>query len=423
MSVPPKDRHLRLHFIDVFVRDQERSLRFYREQLGFELAFDAQLQSGRRWVAVAPPHGTALITLIQPEPDTPEYKMIGRPTRAVFVTEDVIATFAEWSARGVRFRHTPKLRRIKYDRRPGAGSPDNAPRTVDDAPIWGEVFTRFLDVDGNSFTLVSFDEVSKALAAQRRAEAERVEAERRAAQDLEIAMQVQARLFPQGGPPCRTLEYSGCCIQARQVGGDYYDFLDLGESRLGLVIADIAGKGMPAALLMANLQANVRSQCAVASGQPQAFLASVNQRFYENTTPGAYATLLFAEYDDREGRIRYINCGHLPGLILRADGRVDRLDSTCTVVGLFEEWDCEIAETALQCGDTLVLHTDGVTEAFNESGEEFGEDRIIEAMRKHRNLPTSDMMNAILEDVQSFSGGDKYDDITLMVARCVTGQA
>src|SRR5437868_14101765 len=117
-GVPLEQQHayLRLHSVDVFVRDQERSLRFYLDQLGFELAFDARLQSGQRWVAVSPPNGTAVLTLIQPEPDSPEHKLIGRATRVVFVTEDVVEKFREWSDRGVRFRHTPRLRRIKYQK-------------------------------------------------------------------------------------------------------------------------------------------------------------------------------------------------------------------------------------------------------------------------------------------------------------------
>ena len=119
---------------------------------------------------------------------------------------------------------------------------------------------------------MSFDEVSRAVEAQRRAAAEKQEAEQRAAHELEIAMQVQSRLFPQRLPPMRTLDYAGACVQTRRVGGDYYDFLDLGQDRLGLVIGDIAGKGMPAALLMANLQANLRSQCATAVEQPERFL-------------------------------------------------------------------------------------------------------------------------------------------------------
>src|SRR5205807_10314148 len=124
----------------------------------------------------------------------------------------------------------------------------------------------------------------------RRASAEKLETERRAAQELEIAMQVQARLFPQTLPPIKTLEYAGVCIQARQVGGDYYDFLDLGQDRFGLVIGDISGKGMPAALLKANLQANLRSQCAVAFDKPQRLLRSVNQLFHHSTAEESYAT-------------------------------------------------------------------------------------------------------------------------------------
>jgi serine phosphatase RsbU (regulator of sigma subunit) len=131
------------------------------------------------------------------------------------------------------------------------------------------MFTSFEDPDGNSFALIGFDEVSREVEEQRRRAREKREAERHTAQELEIARQVQARLFPQRMPPAKTLEYGGACIQARQVGGDYYDFLDLGRQRLGLVIADIAGKGIAAALLMANLQASLRSQCATASDQPQ----------------------------------------------------------------------------------------------------------------------------------------------------------
>src|SRR6185369_17233592 len=137
------------------------------------------------------------------------------------------------------------------------------------------------------------------------------------------------------------------CIQARQVGGDYYDFLDLGRERFGLVIGDIAGKGIAAALMMANLQANLRSQCAIALDQPQRLLRSVNQLFYENTTDSAYATFFFSEYDDQSQRLRYANCGHLPALLLRSDNTLERLDSTGTVLGLFNEWDCSIEECRL----------------------------------------------------------------------------
>lgn len=401
--------YLRIDAVNVFVKDQDRSLEFYLKQLGFHLALDTQLQSGHRLVAVAPPDGTTVLRLIAPDPDSEDYNLIGRPTPIVFLTEDVVAKYREWSKRGVHFRYTPRLRRVQHN--PHASAAENP-------PIWGGVFTRFEDIDGNSFSLVGFDDVSHALEEQRRAVAEKLELERRAAQELEIARLVQARLFPQTLKPFGTLDYAGVCIQARQVGGDYYDFLNLGQERLGLVVGDIAGKGIAAALLMANLQANLRSQCATALEHPQRFLESVNQLFFENTIESAYATLFFCEYDNRAQRLRYANCGHLPGLILRSDRTLDRLTSTCTVLGLFEVWECSIGESSLSAGDTLVLYTDGVTEAFNDHGEEFGEQRLVDSLRRNCDQKPRALMNSILDDVKQFSPHEQHDDITLLVARC-----
>jgi serine phosphatase RsbU (regulator of sigma subunit) len=207
-------------------------------------------------------------------------------------------------------------------------------------------------------------------------------------------------------------------MQARLVGGDYYDFLNLGQDRLGMIIGDVAGKGIAAALLMANLQANLRSQCATASAEPQRFLESVNQLFYENTAESGYATLFFGEYDDRKRRLRYANCGHLPGLLLRSDKSVERLDSTSTVLGMFPNWGCSIRECSLSPGDTLALYTDGVTESFNERDEEFGEQRLIEELRRHRDLPPEASVHSILGDVKRFSPREQTDDVTLILARC-----
>jgi len=191
---------------------------------------------------------------------------------------------------------------------------------------------------------------------------------------------------------------------------------------LGLVLGDIAGKGIAAALLMANLQANLRSQCAIALDEPQQFLRSVNKLFYENTIPSAYATLFFGEYDDHVQRLRYINCGHLCGLLLRGDNDLERLDSTCPVLGLFDAWDCSIGERRLFPGDMLALYSDGVTESFNDAGEEFGESGLLESLRRHRERTPRDMVEAVLADVQGFSPHEQHDDITLIVARCKTGE-
>jgi serine phosphatase RsbU (regulator of sigma subunit) len=221
-------------------------------------------------------------------------------------------------------------------------------------------------------------------------------------------------------PPLRTLEYAGACAQARQVGGDYYDFLNLGQQRLGFVVGDIAGKGISAALLMANLQANLRSQCAIAD-QPHRFLRSVNELFYDNTADSAYATLFFGEYSDKEGLLRYINCGHLAGIVLRSDDRLDRLEPTATVLGLFKDWDCTVEQRELFPGDALVLFTDGVTEALNDREEDFGEERLIQSLYRHRNLPPESLVGSVLDDVRGFSRGEQYDDMTLIVAQCRTG--
>ena len=398
-----QDPYLRLGAIAVFVRDQEQSLRFYLDQLGFNLASGAPLQSDGSSPAVTPPDGTAVLSLVAPKPGSEEYGLIGRSTQIVFFTEDVHAKFAEWSKRGVRFHHPPQVQ---------AG---------------GAVSTSFEDLDGNSFTLLGYDEISREVQAQRRAHAERFESEHRSSLELELARQAQAKLFPQTQPSLSTLDYAGVCIQARHIGGDYYDFLELGREQLGLVVGDVSGKGVAAALLMANLQAHLRNQCVTYSSrpyvpfvleQPQRFLLSVNRLFCESTADNTFATLFFGEYNDKLRRLRYANCGHLPALLLRRDDHLERLDATCTVLGLSKGWDCSAGERNLFPGDTVAFYTDGVTESFNQAGEEFGESRLIEALRQFRQLPSQDLLGSLIDHIRGFSPHEQRDDITLVVAKC-----
>jgi catechol 2,3-dioxygenase-like lactoylglutathione lyase family enzyme len=381
-TLEPLVAHVRVHSFVNFVSDMERSLRFYTERLGFNLIGRTDLAVGP-WAALAPPDGLAMLLLIAPNPASYEYKLIGQARHGVLVAENVDALFREWSARGVSFRRSP------------AATP------------WGGLDCSFEDPDGNILILVGYDGATREF-----------EDQRISTQELQIAKQVQARLFPQMLPPLSTLDYAGICLQARQVGGDYYDFLDLGQEHLGLVIADISGKGIAASLLMANLQANLRSQCATAAGQPREFLQSVNQLFHQNTGDSNYATLFFADYDDRTRRLRYANCGHWPGLVLRQDNSVERLSSTSTVLGLFQEWDSVIAEAQLHPGDTLVLYTDGVSEAHNAQGEEFGEQRLADVLRCHARRPSQDLLTALLAEVQQFSPAAQQDDITFIIAKC-----
>ena len=415
-SLPRLDRqdpYLSLHFVIIFVRDQERSLRFYLDQLGFRLVVDHRFESGDRWIEVAPPDGSANLALVPAKPNSEEYKLIGRDNQVFFLTEDVTAKFNEWSKRGVSFHHPPQ------------------------EPAWGGIFTRFEDVDGNSFGLAGFDEVRRGVEAQRRALAEKLESEHRVAQEMEIAKQVQARLFPQKLPSLRTLEFAGACVPARQVGGDYYDFFELRLGRVALPLADIAGKGVAAALLMANLQANLRSQYGTLAAVKEFFplaledfehlLVSVNRSFYESSGDSSYATLFFADYDDTSRRLCYANCGHLPALLLRNrhsrgpsdDGFVvEHLGSTSTVMGLFDRWECRLAQVQLAPGDILVIYTDGVTEAVNADGEEFGENHLLEIAAAHRHLPAPLVVQQIIDAARQFSYPEQADDITLLVARC-----
>jgi len=263
--------------------------------------------------------------------------------------------------------------------------------------------------------------------------ADRIEIDRRAAREIEIARDVQSRLFPQVLPPLATLEYTGSCIQARQVGGDYYDFLDLGSSHrldrgatqplaaaawhLAFVLADISGKGIAGALLMANLQANLRSRYAIALDDLPRLLKSVNQLFYENTPDDRYATLFFAVYDDHSREMEYANCGHNAPLLFRANGSLERLTSTSTVIGLFPDWECITRRITLAPGDLLVIYTDGVTEANNATSEEFGEARLIQTVRANRSLPPTGVVTAIQNAVQQFSTGEQFDDLTMVIAR------
>jgi sigma-B regulation protein RsbU (phosphoserine phosphatase) len=248
--------------------------------------------------------------------------------------------------------------------------------------------------------------------------AERLEAEHQQKREIEIAHEVQARLLPRKQPPLRTLDYVGRCLQARGVGGDYYDFLELDSNRTALVLTDIAGKGISAALLMANLQANLRSQYALAIDDLPRLLRSVNRLFVESTEAHHYATVFFGIYDDSTRRLRFENCGHNPPLLVGLDGRVERLKGTATVLGMFEAWECSVVETELRPGDLLVIYSDGVTEAFSDAGELYGEARLLEVIRANRERLVGELLDAIVADVIRFSGAVQEDDLTLIVARC-----
>ena len=214
---------------------------------------------------------------------------------------------------------------------------------------------------------------------------------------------MQRGLLPRQPPAISTLECAGACLQARAVGGDYYDFLDLGDGRLGIVLADISGKGISAALLMANLQAYVRSSYAVARDDP-AFLHSLNEYLFDASPSSRYATLFLGRYEEGSRRLRYANCGHNPPLVMRADGTIEWLPPTAPVVGLFDRWSCELGNLVIGPDDTLVLYTDGITDAIDDSGEFFGEERLVEWVSKNRRLAAPALLKTIIDAVTQFTG-------------------
>ncbi|MCG6928630.1 MAG: SpoIIE family protein phosphatase [Acidobacteria bacterium] len=245
--------------------------------------------------------------------------------------------------------------------------------------------------------------------------AERLQAEQRAAHEVELARQVQARLLPAGGPHLQSLEYAGRCLQARSVGGDYFDFLDRGEGRVGLVLADVSGKGFAAALLVASLHASLRSQSRASDLADQ--LGTAHRLLYESTETSRYVTLFVGQFDEADRRLRYANCGHNPPLVLRRDGRRARLWPTTMVIGLLVEWTPETNEVALQPGDVLAIYSDGLTEATNGDGEEFGDERLADTIEAHRDDDLEELLDAVFAEVHRFSAGEQADDQTMVVAR------
>jgi sigma-B regulation protein RsbU (phosphoserine phosphatase) len=235
--------------------------------------------------------------------------------------------------------------------------------------------------------------------------------------ELEIAANVQQKLFPHAVHELATIDYAGHCVAAREVGGDYYDFLNAGHRTVAFVLGDVSGKGVPAALLMANLQACFRSQEPHTLLQPAHVLETVNRHFFDSTTPERFATLFYGIYNDRTRTLHYVNCGHVPPILLRASGDLETLDPTATPIGAFRHWSCSENQVTLRAGDVLMIYSDGVTEAEAPSGEDYGEERLVRCLRENRGAPASALVHCIVESVSEFSHGSRYDDVTVVAIK------
>jgi sigma-B regulation protein RsbU (phosphoserine phosphatase) len=233
--------------------------------------------------------------------------------------------------------------------------------------------------------------------------------------ELEIARHVQQKLLPQQSVALSHLEYAATCVPARDVGGDYYDFFALGPGRIGGLLADVSGKGVAAAMLMANLQACFHSQLDTGPKDPTQMLATINRLFYASSPPEQYATLFYFEFDDADRTLRYVNCGHLAPAIFRAGGSIERLQATATVIGLFPQCPCECSEVVLGEKDVVLLFTDGVTDFLDENGIEFGDDRFLDAAQSAKALTPKSALSHVVERLSAArNGNEQFDDQTLV---------
>ncbi len=243
---------------------------------------------------------------------------------------------------------------------------------------------------------------------------------RRTHSELEIARKVQERLFPREIHPIAGIEYCGRCAPARNVSGDYYDFIPFGDGRMGIVLADVAGKGVPAALLMANLHGSFRTHAESGARDPVALLRSINRLLYESTPSETFVTAFFGEYDSSTRRLRYVNCGHLPPFLLKTkEGGIARLQPSATVLGAFPAWHGDEASVEMSCGDMMFLFSDGLTEAESAIGEEFGDSRLLEVVASVRTATPEAIIAEVFATVRRFSSGVQQDDMTAVVLRGV----
>ncbi|HET7220014.1 MAG TPA: SpoIIE family protein phosphatase, partial [Vicinamibacterales bacterium] len=242
--------------------------------------------------------------------------------------------------------------------------------------------------------------------------------------DIEIARDVQQRLFPQQYPPIPHLDYAGACRAALGVGGDYYDFILLAETQLGIAIGDVSGKGIPASLLMASLRAYLRGgQTMHHQSDLAEVMRNLNTLVYESSDANRYATFFYAEFDATSRTLTYVNAGHNAPMVFRqTDGGREplRLDTGGPVIGLMEDCSYRQASVTLAAGDVLVAYTDGVSEAMNGADEEWGEERLINVVRPNRAVSARALIDQLMNSADAFvAGAPQHDDMTLLVVRAI----
>jgi sigma-B regulation protein RsbU (phosphoserine phosphatase) len=233
--------------------------------------------------------------------------------------------------------------------------------------------------------------------------------------ELNFAREVQQALFPRVPPTLSGLDFSAICLPARGIGGDFYDFVQLSDDRLIFAIADISGKGISAALLMANLQAMLRA-LAPSTQAPSEVCGKLNSHLHEVTDASKFATFFYAEWHRSARRLIYVNAGHNPPFLLTANG-IQSLDRGGIPLGVMPDWTYETGETILNPGDLLVLYSDGITEAESRHGEAYGVSRLMELTASIKNRPLQEIQASILQSARAWSGREADDDMTLVAVR------
>jgi serine phosphatase RsbU (regulator of sigma subunit) len=234
-------------------------------------------------------------------------------------------------------------------------------------------------------------------------------------EELKRAGEIQQMLLPSSLPQLNGAQISGAWQPAREVGGDYFDVIQFNDHRVGICVGDVAGKGITAALLMANLQASFRA-FATADASPELVCTKLNKFLCANTAAGKFVTFLYAVVDVDRRTLVYENAGHCPGLLLRENGEREALRGGGAVLGALPDWSYRDHMVELRSGDKLLLSTDGITEAENPHLEEFGEERLVSAARAQDGTAL-DTQRAIMQRVAAFCGGNFRDDATLLVLR------
>jgi len=241
--------------------------------------------------------------------------------------------------------------------------------------------------------------------------------------ELKIARKIQEKLLPHEVPDVPGFEITGTSLPSQQVGGDYFDFLDMGEGKLGIAIGDVSGKGIPAALLMSNLQASLHAQQA-RSGDVAEVVSRINDLLVRSTDANMFATFFYGILDREKLRFTSTNAGHNPPLLFRHSGDIERLESNGLLIGFMAKQIYSQHTVTLKPGDVLVLFTDGITEAVdigltNVADNLFGEERLIQVIKSHLLDSARSIQSAILKAIANFTGNSlQSDDITLVVIKC-----